>query len=303
MKQTVGYAFGLGFLLLAAAACNTRPPAEPRPDRTPEKLVGAIPFPNPRSGNQRLANTVPGFGGAYFEGGVFHVYVTDLRVASSASPAVQAELSANRHADAVFEFVKGDYTFDQLTSFGKLLDNDMNGVLQDGVDSRHNKFLIVVRSEREIDRLKRAIAKLGLPLDAFILEIGEGAQLTRSRTLAAAQSKSPCVDPASQDALDLRHMVGVIVSLPDTVAANQRARLNLPLLAENQVTIVADTAVCRSASIAYDSAAFAGPINKPVVVLAVVSQRLVIKDYGYGEWMLAILFNQNFTTILKTFGL
>lgn len=118
-----------------------------------------------------------------------------------------------------------------------------------------------------------------------------------------AQSASPCVDPASSRALDLRHLVGVLVSQSDTIAANERTRFSLPVLAENQVTIVSDTTVCRTASLAYDAAASAVPIDKPVVVLALGAQRLVIKDYRFGEWLLAVLFNQNYTTMVKMFGL
>ena len=117
------------------------------------------------------------------------------------------------------------------------------------------------------------------------------------------QTSSPCVDANNQMAVDLRHLVGVIVSLPDTVSANERTRFGLPLLAENQVTIVSDTAVCRTASLAYDAAASVTPIDKPVVVLALGNQRLVIKNYSLGEWLLGILFNQIFTVEIKKIGL
>jgi hypothetical protein len=119
----------------------------------------------------------------------------------------------------------------------------------------------------------------------------------------AAQATSPCVDPTSRRALDLRHIVGVMVSQADSVAANERTRFSLPQLAENQVTIVSDTTVCRTASTAYDAAVSTTAIDKPVVVLAFGAQRLVVKDYRFGEWLLAVLFNQNFTTIVKRFGL
>ena len=118
-----------------------------------------------------------------------------------------------------------------------------------------------------------------------------------------AQAGSPCVDPSSQRALDLKHLVGVMVSQSDTVAANERARFSLPLLAASQVTMVTDTTVCRAASNAYDGVASMEPVDKPVVVLALGTQRLVIKDYRFGEWLLAILFNSNFTTMITRFGL
>lgn len=129
------------------------------------------------------------------------------------------------------------------------------------------------------------------------------AVLLAPRAATLAQGSGQCVDPSSRFALDLRHQVGVIVSLSDTISANERARLNLPALAENQVTIVTDSATCGIASSAYDAAASTEPINRPVLVLALGTQRLVIKDYRFGEWTLAILFDQTYTTMVKRFGL
>jgi hypothetical protein len=137
----------------------------------------------------------------------------------------------------------------------------------------------------------------------FYLVLGVIVAFVTPRIDLLAQTTSPCVDPASRLALDLRHGVGVLVSLADTVHANQRTKFSLPLLAENQVTIVSDTTVCRTASLAYDAAVAHRTIDEPVVVLALGTQRLVIKDYPFGEWLLAILFNQNFTTMITRFGL
>ena len=119
----------------------------------------------------------------------------------------------------------------------------------------------------------------------------------------SAQGFGPCVNPSSTDATDLKHRVELLVSLSDSISANQRTRLSLPSLAANQVTIVSDTTVCRAASLAYDAAVAHRTIDKPVVVLALGTQRLVVKDYPFGEWLLAVLFNQTFTTMIKRFGL
>ena len=186
MKQPV-YAFAAGvlFFFSAAGACTDPTPAGPIPDRTPSQLVGEKPFPNPRSGNQRLANSVVGFGGAYFEGGTFHVYLTDLSVASSVSGAIRSELITDRRGDARVEFVKGGYTFVYLASLGKLLGDAMDdGVVQDGVDSRNNKFLIIVTSEAAAGRMRSAIARRKLPLSAFRIEIGEGARNTGNKNIS-----------------------------------------------------------------------------------------------------------------------
>ena len=119
--------------------------------------------------------------------------------------------------------------------------------------------------------------------------------------VVGGQGTSPCVDPTSTHALDLKHRVGVMVSLADTASGNERSRFSLPALSESQVSIVSDTTACRTASLAYDAAVSGTPINLPVVVLALGTKRLVIKEYRLGEWWLAILFTQDYATVVKKF--
>jgi len=95
-----------------------------------------------------------------------------------------------------------------------------------------------------------------------------------------------------------------MVSRSDTASARQRLNLGLPTLAANQVQIVSDTTVCRTASVAYDAAANVSYPAQPVVVLALGStRRIVIKDVGFRGAALNLLFDQNFATLLKRIGL
>jgi hypothetical protein len=154
-----------------------------------------------------------------------------------------------------------------------------------------------------MERARMTMCFIPLTSIGFSLVLGLSVFLITPRVDLQAQGASPCVDPTSTLATDLRHGVGVRVSQPDTISANERTRLGLPFLAENQVTIVSDTTVCRTASLAYDAAAAHRTIDKPVVVLALGTRRLVIKDYRFGEWLLAILFDQNYTTMVMKFGI
>src|SRR5690349_12276153 len=98
-------------------------------------------------------------------------------------------------------------------------------------------------------------------------------------TKMGAQSGSACVDPTSTYSHDLKINVATMVSLSDTASANERARFGLPALTANQVSIVSDTTACRAASVAYDAAVSATPIDLPVVVLTLGTKRLVVKKY------------------------
>jgi hypothetical protein len=118
-----------------------------------------------------------------------------------------------------------------------------------------------------------------------------------------AQGVGPCADPNSSQALTIKSRLNSMVSQIDTIAAHERTRFDLPSLAANQVTIISDTTACRTASLAYDSVASLTPIDKPALVLALGTRRIVVKQYRLGEWLLAVLFNQDFTIMLNRFGL
>jgi len=121
---------------------------------------------------------------------------------------------------------------------------------------------------------------------------------------AAAQGASACFDSTSSRAQSYRHGYGLMVSRRDTASSRQRANLRLPLLSASQVQIVGDTAICRIASAAYDSAASVSYPSRQVIVLALgPTRRIVIKDIGFpGPW-LNLLFDQNFASMLMRIGL
>src|SRR5688572_4048615 len=116
-----------------------------------------------------------------------------------------------------------------------------------------------------------------------------------------AQGTSACADSTS-DMKMYRDGYADMVSNPDTAAARQRTNLGLPTLKANQVVIVADSAVCRAASVAYDNHLGVSRPTVPVIVLQLASKRVVIKDSGREinntGGSINILFNQDFTKVI-----
>jgi hypothetical protein len=86
----------------------------------------------------------------------------------------------------------------------------------------------------------------------------------------------------------------------DTTVVRFRNQTGLPTLQNSQVRLVGDTAICRIASQAYDATLEVPYPNEPVVVLEMGDKRIVVKDIGFrGGVMMALLFNQTFTTLLQ----
>ena|SRR5687767_9474665 len=113
-----------------------------------------------------------------------------------------------------------------------------------------------------------------------------------------AQGTSACADSTS-DLKMYRDGYADMVSNPDTAAARQRTNLGLPTLNANQVIIVADTAACRAASIAYDNELGVATPTVPVMVLELATKRVVVKDSGKEVGPnLNILFNHDFTQVI-----
>jgi hypothetical protein len=139
----------------------------------------------PRSGNERLAAKIPEFGGAFWsKDGAFNVYLTDMSAQSRARPLVQEELRIIRSAGGSIQFLKGDYTYNELASYkNTLLPYLGDGVSFYGVDTRYNRFRIELVSSDAEQRIKANIERVGLSLKAFIIERGEYASILTTTSL------------------------------------------------------------------------------------------------------------------------
>lgn len=114
-----------------------------------------------------------------------------------------------------------------------------------------------------------------------------------------AQSGS-CTDTTSTRSRAYRNIYASLVSQPDTASARRRTQLQLPLLQANQVRLVGDTTVCRSASNAFDGARGVSLPTTSVIVLELgPSRRIVVKDIGIKHYWQNFLFNSDFSQTLK----
>lgn len=116
----------------------------------------------------RLANLIPEFGGAYYKSSVFNVYLTDTSAADRASRVIQANVRDVRGRQKP-NFLKGAYTYKQLTSWTQcLIPYFAKGVVSWGPSGGDNRVRIQVIGDSTRQNIERGIAALGLPRDAFM---------------------------------------------------------------------------------------------------------------------------------------
>lgn len=134
----------------------------------------------------------------------------------------------------------------------------------------------------------------------FILWIAVLAVLLTTVNPVHAQGTGACSDSTTSQARGYRDYYGALVSVTDTATIRVRNQIGLPSLSNSQVRLVGDTAVCRTASQAYDATLAVPYPSAPVTVLELGSKRVVIKDIGFrGGVLLNLLFDQGFTTMLQ----
>lgn len=123
--------------------------------------------------------------------------------------------------------------------------------------------------------------------------------------IAAAQASGACVDTTTVAAQFYKGTFGEFVSSPRSELVQQRSSTGMPNVAASAVKFVADTTVCRAASIAYDAQLDKKRPTVPVLVLELgPTHRIVIKDtgMGIGPWLI-MLFDQAFSTLITYMGL
>jgi hypothetical protein len=119
--------------------------------------------------------------------------------------------------------------------------------------------------------------------------------------MAAAQAGGPCVDSASVASRGLKSVYEALVSLSDPESVALRNQTGIPTLTPSQVKLVADTTVCRAASIAYDARLQAKRPAEPVIVIELGTKHVVMKQAENGGRSLDMLFSAGFTTVLNMF--
>jgi hypothetical protein len=122
-------------------------------------------------------------------------------------------------------------------------------------------------------------------------------------TAAMAQANGPCKDSTSSASRNYKGNYEALVSLTDPASVERRNRTGIPTLTPSQVRLVADTTICRAASVAYDAQLLTQRPSEPVIVLELGTKRLVVKDLGNGARGLNMMFNTGFTALLNMFWL
>lgn len=114
-----------------------------------------------------------------------------------------------------------------------------------------------------------------------------------------AQSTGVCADTTNATTKYYRDYYQLAVSSTAPQMVSFRNDTGLPNLSAAQVRLVADTAVCRIASAAFDAKRFNKYPAAPVIVLELGIKRMVIKDVGLTGGRLNFLFTQDFSTLIS----
>lgn len=167
-------------LLLSAvllAGCDQEiDPTGPRPAAVPPAAGGSSILGAPWTLDSELlalARDVPGFGGLFSSSAdVVTVYLTDPSRSAGARAPIQAFLTRGGRETATLRFVQGEYTFPQLAGWYRQLVSGLeaSGITVTDIDDRRNRLLVGVMDAGVRDRVLAAVAGLGIPAEAVIVE-------------------------------------------------------------------------------------------------------------------------------------
>ncbi|HEX8696236.1 MAG TPA: hypothetical protein VF746_27710 [Longimicrobium sp.] len=179
--------------IVFAAACTDQPaappPDGPRPQQvrlsegTPPRDVKVAPIDDELL---RVAGSVPGFGGMYYDrAGRLNVFLTDTTQRGAAAAAIEPVLGPRqRGAARDFRVLRGRFGFAELKQWRSRLDPEvlgMQGVVFTDIDEARNRVVVAVENAPVRTRVAAALARLGLPRDAVLIE--ERAPVVQVQTL------------------------------------------------------------------------------------------------------------------------
>lgn len=162
--------------LFSLAACvddDLGSPLEPAdPNHASAASAGRNPVKNWDGEMAGLAAKVPGFGGFFEEpGGRMVVWITDPGRGEQARSAVAGFLAARGAKHGPLEARRGTYDFRDLAAWRRALDDaGLKGITLTDVDERLNRVRVGVRDEPAAEGVRGAIARLGIPAAAVVVE-------------------------------------------------------------------------------------------------------------------------------------
>lgn len=126
----------------------------------------------PSTASGRIAQSVPGFGGAYMEGGVLHVYVKSLIDTATARPAVIAELARGGRTATPIRFLPGTFSFAEFARWRALSEVfEDESVIGFDIDERKNRMRVFVQESHEKAMLEARARDHQIPASAFTVEL------------------------------------------------------------------------------------------------------------------------------------
>jgi hypothetical protein len=173
---------------IAATACSDAPtpPTAPVASRATDVMRGSLLAVGPshllrgamNTASVQLAHDVPGFGGAFVDGGVLNVYLTsDLNTAhgqSVARAAISQLLASGGRPAMAVRFLSAKYSFAQLQAWENALKKSFHrlGVHTEQIDERGNRLKIRLSDPSAGPMLSAQLASLGIPADVVGSEAG-----------------------------------------------------------------------------------------------------------------------------------
>ncbi len=157
-----------GTVFLASACSDTTQPTSPSDERT-----GADPFQQPDD-PAALVRGIPGFGGFFFDrAGVPTVYLRDASARGQVERALGPWLSAQGIRTASLQVRRADYDWASLERWqGRATSAAlaMRGAVWVDADEARNRVTIGVERGMPAAQLRSAVARLGVPAGAVIVE-------------------------------------------------------------------------------------------------------------------------------------
>lgn len=123
----------------------------------------------------KIAQAVPGFGGAYLDSdGTPVIVLLDVNSLASAASAVRAALVTRKDQtlNRPMRAVSGQYDFLTLANlhFQLVTLHSINGVVGTGIDERRNRVVIGFSDPSALPRIDATLMRMGIPREAVIIE-------------------------------------------------------------------------------------------------------------------------------------
>jgi hypothetical protein len=164
-----------GTVLLANACSDTTQPTPPSGER-----IGADPLQQPHD-PVALVRGIPGFGGFFFDrAGVPTVYLRDVSARGQVTRALGPWLSAQGIRTATVQVRRADYDWASLERWQGRATGEalaMRGAVWVDADEARNRVTIAVERGTPAAQLRSAVARLGVPSAAVLVEEVEPVRL------------------------------------------------------------------------------------------------------------------------------